>query len=454
MKSFASVISALALLAAVLPAPASARVLAVPVRTQQHSNWCWAGCTQAILFYYGHSIAQTTIAQYGTQGRNIPNYGWGSGYIDGTFCRGNDMILNHFGSINSNGRTYPLAQTTVTSEINAGRPFIITWEWDSGGGHFIVGRGISGSNVYYMDPWHTEGHKVETYNWVRRNAANGHTWTQTLQLTTNPPAPPVSRNPLQLYAADFTGNGKSNVVIFRPSTGLWAVRGVTRVFYGQAGDIPVPADYNGDGKANITIFRPSSGVWRFRDYFGPGSHGHSYFGQNGDIPVPGDYNNSGRVNWAIFRPSTGLWASSCGLRVFYGQAGDVPVPGPYVSRSGLRGKTEIAIFRSGTWRIRGYQPIYFGRAGDIPVPGAYSTSSTEPWKPAIFRPSTGLWAIRGIGNYFFGQAGDIPVPADYNVSPFNWGDKITIFRPSTGMWRIRGYQPFYFGGSTDTPATR
>ncbi len=454
MKNIAAVVSALALLAVALPVPASARVLNVPVRTQQQNQWCWAGCTQAILSYYGRTVAQTTIAQYGTQGRNIPNYGWGSGYIQGTYCRGNDMILNYFRAIKSNGRTYPLTQTTVTSETNAGRPFIITWQWDSGGGHFIVGRGISGSNLYYMDPWPNEGHQVANYWWVRRNVSNGHTWIQSLQLTTNPPTPPAAtRAPLQLYAGDFTGNGKSNIAIYRPANGLWAVRNVTRVYYGQAGDIAVPADYNNDGRADIAIFRPSFAVWKFRDYYGPGNHAYSYFGKTGDIPVPGDYNNSGRINWAVYRPSTGLWASSCGLRVYHGRAGDVPVPGPYVSRSGRRGKTEIAIFRpsSGLWAIRNVTRFYFGRSGDIPVPGAYSTSSTAPWTAAIYRPSSGLWAIRGLTRVYHGRPGDIPVPADYAG---DWGDEIAVFRPGSSVWRLRGYLPIYWGRSGDTPASR
>jgi hypothetical protein len=69
----------------------------------------------------------------------------------------------------------------------------------------------------------------------------------------------------QTTTTDFDGDGKPDISIFRPSNGLWAIKGQGYWVYSMAGDIPVPADYNGNGKAEIAIYRPSNGLWAIKD---------------------------------------------------------------------------------------------------------------------------------------------------------------------------------------------
>ena len=74
----------------------------------------------------------------------------------------------------------------------------------------------------------------------------------------------------------------------------------------MAGDIPVPGDYDGDGKTDVAVFRPSTGTWFVRQSSNGKWVGFNW-GSAGDIPVVGDFDGDGRADYAVFRPSTGTW---------------------------------------------------------------------------------------------------------------------------------------------------
>jgi len=42
-----------------------------------------------------------------------------------------------------------------------------------------------------------------------------------------------------LIPADYDGDGIADIAIFRGTSGLWALRGVSRVYFGTSGDVPV-----------------------------------------------------------------------------------------------------------------------------------------------------------------------------------------------------------------------
>ena len=83
------------------------------------------------------------------------------------------------------------------------------------------------------------------------------------------------------FSADFNGDFRRDIAIYRPSTGLWAIRGVTRVYFGRESDLPLPGDYTGDGNAEIAVYRPETGLWAVRGVT------RVYFGGGEDIPVAG-----------------------------------------------------------------------------------------------------------------------------------------------------------------------
>ena len=74
------------------------------------------------------------------------------------------------------------------------------------------------------------------------------------------------------------------------------------------GDVPAPEDYDGDGKGDIAVWRPSSGVW----WVLTSSSNFTTFltrswGMQGDVPAPEDYDGDGKSDIAVWRPSSGVW---------------------------------------------------------------------------------------------------------------------------------------------------
>lgn len=267
--------------------------------------------------------------------------------------------------------------------------------------------------------------------------------------------------------ADFDGDGKTDMSIFRPSDGNWWINrstaGVTAVNFGQAGDIPTPGDFDGDGKADVALWRPSNGVW-YRINSSNLTVTALSFGVNGDIPQAGDFDGDLKDDISVFRPSTGTWwRQNSGNGQFsaigFGVDGDRPVTGDYDGD----GMSDIAVYRpsNGTWyRINSGSGqavvVPWGISSDLPANADFDGDNKDDL--AVFRPSNGAWYIfrSSDSQPFFlswGVDGDIPVAGDYNG---DGRDDVAVYR--AGVWYIfdltTGPVAGGFGAAGDIPIPR
>ncbi|MEO8573159.1 MAG: FG-GAP-like repeat-containing protein [Pyrinomonadaceae bacterium] len=274
--------------------------------------------------------------------------------------------------------------------------------------------------------------------------------------------------------ADFDGDGRTDLSVFRPSEGNWylnrSTAGFSIIGWGISTDTLVPGDYDGDGKADTAVFRPDANSAN-PDYFVLNSNGFVYtgvsWGSPGDIPVNGDYDGDGKTDFAIFRPSTGTWyilnsIGSSNTIAPFGLSADIPLA---IDNDG-DGKTNLAAFRpsNNTWYVArptgtpatNFDAYPFGTAGDKLVQADYDGDNKDD--VAVFRPSNGTWYILRSTNGAtdirpFGASGDVPVPGDYDG---DGSDDIAVYR--NGIWYVNRstagllIQPFGLGSDTPIPA--
>ncbi|HEX8639071.1 MAG TPA: M36 family metallopeptidase, partial [Pyrinomonadaceae bacterium] len=260
--------------------------------------------------------------------------------------------------------------------------------------------------------------------------------------------------------ADFDGDGRTDMSVFRPANGNWFLNrsrdGFSAVQFGLASDKLVPGDYDGDNKTDVAVYR--NGAW-----FILKSSDNSFqaigFGFSSDIVVPGDYDGDGKTDAAVFRPSNNTWyaLNSSGGGVMtagFGAAGDVPVTGDFDGD----GKADLTVFRRGQWITQlssgAVTFTSWGLPSDRPVAADYDGDNKDD--VAVYRPETGAWYVYKSTNQSlyavgFGAPGDVAVPGDYDG---DGRDDVAVFR--SGTWFISGsasgFSAAGFGVAADVPA--
>jgi hypothetical protein len=249
---------------------------------------------------------------------------------------------------------------------------------------------------------------------------------------------------LLMPQSDFDGDSKTDISVFRPSSGNWYARSssngaLVACAFGISTDKLAPGDYDGDGLTDFAVFR--DGAWYILQS-SDGAFRAEQFGTSGDLPFASDYDGDGKTDLAVFRQ--GWWyikqSSDNTLRAnLFGLGTDAPVPSDFDGD----GKTDIAVYRqsSGTWYIRQssnstLRTLAFGAGGDVPVAGDYDGDGRAD--AAVFRPSNGTWYVLNsqsgtLRAQQFGQQTDVPVPGDYDG---DFKSDVAVFRPADGGWYV------------------
>src|SRR5262245_54267487 len=223
--------------------------------------------------------------------------------------------------------------------------------------------------------------------------------------------------------ADFDGDGMTDVIVWRPSTGTFFARtsgsgfnaGVAKQWGSQAlGDKPFTADIDGDGIVDLIVWRPTDGTW----YWLTSGTGYNYanavskqWGAQslGDVPMVGDMDGDGKADLVIWRASTGTfyWLTSStnynyqnamGIQFGDKASGDIPMLADFDGD----GKMDIAVWRAstGVWfwltSSTGYSystahALQWGASsqGDVPFTGDIDGDGRT--ELIVWRPGIGTW---------------------------------------------------------------
>jgi hypothetical protein len=259
------------------------------------------------------------------------------------------------------------------------------------------------------------------------------------------------------------GDAKDDLVVWRPSTGVWWIERSSTLFasqlayqWGLQGDVAIgKSDFDGDGYADLATWRPSTGNWAIlTSASGYATQRVYQWGQRGDVPLGGmDLDGDGKDDLVVWRrtearfkvlkSSSGFTASA---EYNWGAIGDIPVADTDLDGDG---KDDLVVWRpsNGTWYYRGsasgfgYQGVIgWGSLGDIPVSGTdYDGDGKDDL--ILYRPLASTWYVAGSASgfrsvkaYLWGTPQSVPVP-DTDLD-FDGRKDIVVWKRENGNWVV------------------
>lgn len=294
--------------------------------------------------------------------------------------------------------------------------------------------------------------------------------------TPNPPSNPPS-NPvppsvsIRKVFSDIDGDGLSDLVVWRPSSGMWFILtsgsnysfdSHTSYQLGLPGDIPLLGDFDGDGKSDLAVWRPSNGTW----YFRMSKNGFQeitaiQWGLPGDIPLVGDFDYDKKSDLVVYRQSEGVFytlLSSSGFHrntmfpnysdsmrmIQLGGFANDPVIGMFNSTAGHEFSAVWQLVR--WWTVKGVENkiesmTAWGESGDTPLAcnlhGQYTDEKVMVRVNRNFELEWySLQKDGGAKLARFASIGDIP-GCSHRISRSNEYGSRAVFRPHTGEWFIQ-----------------
>lgn len=291
---------------------------------------------------------------------------------------------------------------------------------------------------------------------------------------------------------DFDGDGKTDVAVYYPASGLWSVflmgsGTITNVIVGGGNYLPAPGDYDGDHKTDFVVFDSTTATWWGK--FSRGGEGMAPFGQPGTWPVPADYDGDRVTDLGVYDPLTGIWSilslsKGWSDSVKWGYLGDfrswdnpqtytvLPMPFDYDQD----GVDDLGYYYRGTSmptsggsilyvNTRRSEDYTYGSSGSLPAPGYYSFRPADSLFPnglCAYKITTTEWGMPYRHEFYMGVYGQtLPVSAgDYDGNGF---DDNAVYNYVTGEWTIiyntgsvdvdgRTQVSGLFGGPTAVPA--
>lgn len=239
----------------------------------------------------------------------------------------------------------------------------------------------------------------------------------------------------KLQPADYDGDGRTDFGVYRGGAWYWinsSTNTVGAANWGAASDIPVAGDYVGTGtggnRSEVSVYRPSTGVWYAMNLADNTMAAIQWGGAASDVPVLGDFDNDCKLDFAVRRTTNDPSAGA--TQFFIRPSGGGAALGARWGREDMAmaiadydgdSKSDIGVVDNAGGLLRWYvittgasvlfNGTQFGQSGDIVTVGNYDADTKADL--SVWRPSIGTFAYRSTVSgteiqRVFGATTDIP----------------------------------------------